>query len=329
MLWNNRQNLADLRDILAALYPTVQSSRVVVVDVGLNPSLIEFSSAAVQNWFAILEQARHRSKVDALVERARADYPEDAFLLLARQQSALRVPGSRDIREDVRWRGPQTLGGLEAIISSQSSLVPIHFLELGLQRARAVARVLCASGDGGSGFLVQGNLLITNNHVIPTAEKARSAIVQFNYQKTVDGLDAPIREYRLLPEQLFRTSEEDDWTAVLVAGEPARDWGSLKLERVALKGDERVNIIQHPGGRQKELSYFHNTLVFSDEKRLQYLTDTQPGSSGSPVFDAQWRVVGVHHSGGWLPEPGANPKHLSFRNQGIHINVIIDGLPKA
>jgi V8-like Glu-specific endopeptidase len=58
--------------------------------------------------------------------------------------------------------------------------------------------------------------------------------------------------------------------------------------------------------------------------RVQYLTDTEPGSSGSPVFDSQWRLVALHHSGGWLPEPGRETKF--YRNEGININRVIDGL---
>ncbi|MBW3542890.1 MAG: endonuclease [Planctomycetes bacterium] len=38
-------------------------------------------------------------------------------------------------------------------------------------------------------------------------------------------------------------------------------------------------------------------MGFPDERFLHYETDTAPGSSGSPVFNDQWEVVGLHHSG--------------------------------
>ncbi|MBK7918080.1 MAG: trypsin-like peptidase domain-containing protein [Chloroflexi bacterium] len=65
-------------------------------------------------------------------------------------------------------------------------------------------------------------------------------------------------------------------------------------------------MIQHPGGHYKKISMQNNFVAFADARYLQYLTSTEPGSSGSPVFDNDFLVIGIHHSGGMLPEPGAN-----------------------
>ncbi len=97
----------------------------------------------------------------------------------------------------------------------------------------------------------------------------------------------------------------------------------LNLEEVNIAAKDRVNIIQHPGGDHKQIALYHNIIAYTDNKRIQYLTDTMPGSSGSPVFDSQWRVVALHHSGGWIVEPGT--KRQVYRNEGININCIIEG----
>jgi V8-like Glu-specific endopeptidase len=48
---------------------------------------------------------------------------------------------------------------------------------------------------------------------------------------------------------------------------------------------------------------------------LQYFTDTLPGSSGSPVFDASWDVIAVHRAGGTLVK---NAKGESvYANEGV------------
>ncbi|ODH02276.1 hypothetical protein A4S05_24955 [Nostoc sp. KVJ20] len=57
-------------------------------------------------------------------------------------------------------------------------------------------------------------------------------------------------------------------------------------------------IIQHPGGHLKKISIQNNFVAYTDNKVLQYTTSTEPGSSGSPVFDDDFQVVGIHHSGG-------------------------------
>jgi hypothetical protein len=40
-----------------------------------------------------------------------------------------------------------------------------------------------------------------------------------------------------------------------------------------------------------------NKVVESLEHFIRYETDTQPGSSGSPVFNDQWQLAALHHSG--------------------------------
>jgi hypothetical protein len=47
------------------------------------------------------------------------------------------------------------------------------------------------------------------------------------------------------------------------------------------------------------------------------------------VFDRDWNVVALHHSGGWLAEPGSSDKTTYYRNQGILIDVIMHRIQAA
>jgi V8-like Glu-specific endopeptidase len=64
-----------------------------------------------------------------------------------------------------------------------------------------------------------------------------------------------------------------------------------------------------------------NRVEYVDDRLVQYTTDTLPGSSGAPVFDWQWRLVALHHSGGDLREPETGEEH--FRNEGILLRAIL------
>ena len=103
--------------------------------------------------------------------------------------------------------------------------------------------------------------------------------------------------------------------------------GALPLESANPKVEDEVVIIQHAGGGQKQIALSHNLVAFVSDRRLQYLTDTLEGSSGSPVFDVTWSVVALHFGGGSIREPDTSG--VVFRNQGTLINRVIDGLQQA
>jgi V8-like Glu-specific endopeptidase len=68
-----------------------------------------------------------------------------------------------------------------------------------------------------------------------------------------------------------------------------------RLQSIGFQG-EPVNIIQHPQGRQKQVVIYNNRVQMLYENFIQYETDAEPGSSGSPIFNAQWQLIGIHHS---------------------------------
>lgn len=314
--------LTNLRDVLADLYYDVPKARLVVEEAGVPKGLIGWNDAPLVNWQNILREADKHGKVAAIIDVALGDYPDNTWLQNAARADLNAVAGA-DIRTAIDWQQPQDPAQLEKIMGKRSTLLDILFLEKGTRAACSVARIVTPAGNG-TGFLVQGGLLITNNHVLPSADVARTAAAEFNYQKTVAGLDAVVDSFPLDPDSGFATSQADDWSAVRVKGDPTVKWGALTLQTAAIAKEETVNIIQHPGGGPKQIALYHNIVTFVDDRIVQYLTDTLPGSSGSPCFNDNWDLVALHHSGGWLREPGV--KEPLFRNEGIHINRVLAGV---
>ena len=55
-----------------------------------------------------------------------------------------------------------------------------------------------------------------------------------------------------------------------------------------------VNIIQHPAGQPKQIAIRNNLAATLRGSDLAYYTDTNGGSSGSPVCNDQWQVLALH-----------------------------------
>ncbi|MBA1140280.1 trypsin-like peptidase domain-containing protein [Mesorhizobium neociceri] len=315
-----QSELTNLNRILSNLYPMIGDGMRVAKSVGLSAPQITFDGKAINSWFSIIERARQETKVDDLIAFALAENPGDEALLQAKQHAP---PPPVEGPATAKWSGAP--GQLEKILGDKSTLVPISYLELGVIRAKSVVRIKRADGSSGTGFMTAGGILITNNHVLPDDPSLKDAVVQFNYQRTVAGLDAQFEEFGIDTAVPLRTSKENDWSAVCIKGDASK-WGELDMKPMAVKVGDHVNIIQHPGGAQKQISFVANVVAFVGGGRVQYLTDTLPGSSGSPVFDTDWNLIALHHSGGWLTEPNAVTKSTYYRNEGIAIDTIIQGL---
>ena len=225
---------------------------------------------------------------------------------------------------------------MERIIN-QSDLFPIAHLQAGLDVGKAVCRISIRSQSGqlqsyGTGFLVAPNLLLTNNHVLETAEAAMYAVAEFNYEDDVNFMPLEIISFRLDPEALFITDEALDFTLVAVEesnlhGIPLAGFGYLPLlpkPGKILEG-EYVTIIQHPNGGPKAITIRENEVKFISSDFVHYVSDTEPGSSGSPVFNDQWVVVALHHAG--IPDPKDHGKWIA--NEGIRISSIIHHVSEA
>lgn len=218
---------------------------------------------------------------------------------------------------------------IERIIGG-SDLFPIAYLQTGYRVSDAVCRVVLRDARGsiegsGTGFMVAPTVLMTNNHVINSSDVALRAHVEFHYQDDENFMPRPTYSYRLDPEALFVTDKELDFTVVAVKDNPATgknlsEFGHLDMipEAGKILEGEYVSVIQHPRGGPKAVTLRENQVQSVHGDFIHYLTDTEPGSSGSPVFNDQWKVVALHHAG--VPDP-ENPDRW-IANEGIRISSI-------
>ena len=220
------------------------------------------------------------------------------------------------------WRATERPTEVQEKIIGENTLRDIRMLELGLEASRAVVRIVTTESLG-SGFLVGPGLIMTNHHVISSQPEAQPCAFQFNYQLDKNLQPATLRVGRTKPDGLFYTNPNLDVTVVEILDAPT-DVTPVTLARQKVQKDNRVNIIQHPGGHYKKVSMQNNFVAFADARIIQYLTSTEPGSSGSPVFNNDFVVVGIHHSGGMLLEPGSHQTYL--RNAGSSMIAVLDAL---
>jgi len=222
---------------------------------------------------------------------------------------------------------------LEKIIGLEE-LFQINWIEKALLASKSVCKVVRPDGGTGTGFLLNGNYLLTNQHVLEHKEMADKAKIIFNYGIDAQETVQQTSEYQL-DTSTFYTSKfkELDYTLVKVFNNkdvPLSNWGNLTLDNFSVpQKDHRVNIIQHPDGDFMKIA-LPDKIIGSLNQHLFYITDTKKGSSGSPVFNQDWQVVALHHAGktvqdGFIINAQGDKAHS---NRGILIKNIIEDVKK-
>jgi TIR domain/Trypsin-like peptidase domain len=197
--------------------------------------------------------------------------------------------------------------GFEKVLGTErfESLV---WFRAAIDRCRAIARIEDPLEEPfGTGFLVDGAsihpsfpavVLITNAHVV--SETHARALRPDEARVTFSGLEdatVPYRITRLLwtspPSELDATIVELDRYPEAATRCPVAN----QKPRLGTKPPPRIYVIGHPSGEAKvTLSVRDNIVVDGDDVRLHYRAHTEPGSSGSPVFDQAWELIALHHA---------------------------------
>lgn len=191
---------------------------------------------------------------------------------------------------------------LEKIIGSKDNLLTINWLEKALTASKSVCRIVLSNGVKGTGFMTKDGYLFTNYHVLSSEAVVNGARAEFNYEIGPDGNIRALTSYELDATGYISSPPSDfDFARVRVkdrSDEPVKQWGGLDIVPDALPAvGDPVTIIQHPGGLDKRIALRANEVLDVSKQYVHYSTDTEGGSSGSPVFNNNWQVIAIHHAG--------------------------------
>jgi Trypsin-like peptidase domain/Tetratricopeptide Repeats-Sensor len=220
--------------------------------------------------------------------------------------------------------------------------IPIELYREGIERARAVGSLLVSGAFCvGTVFAVPGDalhpslggrtVLVTNEHVVPDPARGEDRPQADEMQARFDGVSdddgAAISIGGLRP--VWRSPREELDVTLLLTDDPgAARLASLELADTLprVRAGAYVYVIGHPGGGGLQLSIRGNDLIDEDGVRLHYKAPTAKGSSGSPVFDAAWKLIGVHHKGS-TDLPALNGAGGTYAgNEGITMRAIREGI---
>jgi V8-like Glu-specific endopeptidase len=234
----------------------------------------------------------------------------------------------------------------EAMIGATNDLRPINFLIIGAKIqeavAKVVAKIITMSGEQkewyGTGFMISDDLFMTNHHVLPnipmkipnTHEEFKSIIdctILFDYQSDWKGIAENPSSFKCELDfpNYYVGDPTLDYAIVKIKDGAGKKFGKVLLDYTT-KVFERtpVIIIQHPGGGQKQIALENNLVERINRGQndafptslIRYSTDTEEGSSGSPVFTPAWDLVALHHG------------NEEFLNEGTLSKAIIDDILK-
>lgn len=242
----------------------------------------------------------------------------------------------------------------EAEVGGQDDTLSIDFFKKTMEVSRSVFKVLVhrhfdtdpnfISGEDpefglGTGWVIGDRLMITNHHVVEARGRFEAPAEPEDFvlqgqntyiipdYHTLSDADKMIK----LDESALLAYDKELDFAIYQLPENYSDRAPLKLRRrnieksLSNKLADRVNIVQHPMGKPQRVGFRNNFIVVGDDRRLSYLTDTEGGSSGSPVCDDKWKVAALHRATKSISAQNVkiNGALIRRENTGVPIRTIL------
>ena len=312
-----------LRKAIQKAYPDLSDLRL-FVDEALNRNLADIVNVHQSNRvvvFDLIKWAIAKGYIGDLVLALSKDTDNAELRAICRQvlqqRLSLNPSSTRSVLdaplalEPSNWDLDISSEELQSFLPKRSTVeADVGTLSRGLQLANAVCKITFSdrSPDAcGTGVLIAPDLVLTNYHVLSRQADAdlnaiaQSAQFEFGYVSTTTDKVSRIQRLRVVggePVVSFSPINELDYVVLRVA------YGDdVRLKPVAydavstLEARSPLNILQHPEGEQMKVSLSNNGVVKTNLDRglVLYVNETKRGSSGSPCFDAEWKLVALHH----------------------------------
>ncbi|SNY45148.1 serine protease [Paractinoplanes atraurantiacus] len=235
-------------------------------------------------------------------------------------------PGTRQALLESLSTAPDP--GLQANLAPPAGINdPMTYANAVADAVRRVARIEVDGRPAGTGMLVGPDLVLTAAHVLDASAfpppGSPSVVAVFDFVRTPGasesetGTRVPVAEFLCgsLPsaQEAAGTAANNDPgpdrldfallrlsspppAAVTAAGPAERGHYRLDPAEYAFASAPLLFIVQHPLGAFQGMTFLtQRPAVLFGGRRISYLGNTAPGSSGSPVLDISGRLVALHH----------------------------------
>jgi V8-like Glu-specific endopeptidase len=310
-----------LREAIEAAYPDPDDFKIFV------------DAALEKNLAVIAGGGKHGTVIFNLIQWAIAKgYIDDLILALARdtQNSAIQRFCKRVLQQHLSLNASDVRAGgsslefeptdwdldirdeeLQGFLPKQFSFeADVGMLRRGLELANSVCKITFVDRPAeasGTGVLIAPGLVLTNYHVLSLKagvdlnEIARTARFEFGYVSPQFGETGRIQTLNAADDEpVIRSSptHQLDYAVLRLISTENFSIDPVPFDAAAqLTPKSPLNMLQHPEGEKMKVSLSNNGVVKTNEARglVLYVNSTKRGSSGSPCFDREWRLVALHH----------------------------------
>lgn len=342
-----------LLDVMASMFSTIEDFRTFLID-RLGRHLDAIATGSLENVRSrVVTKADEQEWLPDLIDALKEVAGPAAKAALG----AIDASGHFAAPHVVAYRTAVELAAqdppaLEKIVRGANSLLPIQVWISRVSEIRnRVCRIAIDSGGSllarGSGFLVAADVVLTNHHVIAPVlagdYEPKQLRAQFDHYELPGGSVGAGTIVKLAKEWLITSEPHDpidtrvhdlddeprpsnlDFALLRLArkigDENDRGWMDLGATAPAAAVDAPVFIVQHAAGKPMELALDTNGVIgySPKQRRIRYRTNTLAGSSGSPVFNQDWELLALHHSG----DPKYPDLDTGEYNEGIPIRTLV------